>query len=186
MSESNATDSRDTQERLAQLEDQVRRLQDREDVIEALRRYPRGLDRHDSEILASAFHPDAHLRYGPDTFSDGPTKFVPWANAFHEETWNGHTHVMEVNSVEIDGDTAHTMSYVFFSLRRKDEDIVDLGCGRYIDRLERRDGVWRIAAREMLLEWRGTLVSEPKATDHTGGTWDNTDPFYQRPLEVEF
>ncbi len=186
MSESKSSDSKEVQERLDRLEEQLRRLQEREDIVECLRRYPRGLDRHDSDVLASAFHGDAHLRYGPNTFSDGPTTFVPWANAFHEESWNCHTHVMEVNNVEVDGDTAHTMSYVFFSLRRKDGTTVDLGCGRYIDRLERRNGAWRIAAREMVLEWQGTLEAAPKATDHAGGTWDRTDPSYQRPLKVEF
>jgi hypothetical protein len=172
--------------RLRQLENELARMRDREEIVECLHRYPRGLDRHDSDVLASVFHEDARLHYGPDAFIDGPTTFVPWANAFHDETWAAHTHLVDVNSVEVDGDVAHTHTYVFFSLRRKDGETIDVGCGRYIDRLERRGGQWKIAAREMLLEWRGTVDAAPPVPNHAGGTWDRTDPSYQRPLEVEF
>jgi hypothetical protein len=171
--------------RIQELEERLDRMQERQDVIDCLHRYPRGLDRHDSEVLASVFHEDADIRYGPDVFLRNVDEFVTWANAFHEDSYVRHVHLIEVNDVDIQGDVAHTETYVWFSLLREDRARLDVGAGRYIDRLERRNGQWKIAAREMLLEWKGTVDAAPEVPDHPGGRWDRLDPSYLRPLRIE-
>jgi hypothetical protein len=165
---------------------EIRHLLDRQAIVDCLHRYSRGLDRHDEELLASAFHPDALDHHGD--FLGPPDEFVPWANALHESEWTSHTHFLDVNAVEIDGDVAHSECYVLWALRRKDGDAVDLGGGRYIDRLERREGEWRIAARELVIDW---VCSAPSryfgqvAAASPGGTWDRSDPSYRRPFTLE-
>jgi hypothetical protein len=64
-------------------------------------------------------------------------------------------------------------------------------CGRYIDRLERRDGAWKIAVRRSTVELAFTadasLVQSPFFTDlgYLKGTRDRDDPSYTRPLTIE-
>jgi hypothetical protein len=60
-------------------------------------------------------------------FLGPPTEFVPWANALHEATWAGHTHLLSPGTIEVDGDVAHSECYVFWMLRRKDGTALDGG-----------------------------------------------------------
>ncbi len=166
------------------LEDKVQYLFDRQQILDCVIRYARGLDRHDEEVLASVFHEDAIDWH--DDFIGHPADFVPWANTMHEANWNAHTHMMSNNRVEIDGDVAHSETYVLFTLRRKDNTGIDWGGGRYIDRLERRAGEWKIARRQCLVEWYGQAegVNQSSMT-YPAGTWDHTDPSYRRPFDIE-
>jgi ketosteroid isomerase-like protein len=159
---------------------ELNRLSDRQAIVDCLTRYTRGLDRHDANILTSAYHADAIDHHDP--FVGSPAEFVPWANQFHEADYVAHTHAITNNSVEIDGDVAHSETYVQATMRRKDG-LLDIRGARYIDRLERRDGVWRIAAREVLVDWAST-TSGGVVQGHPTGTWDRSDVSYQRPLRV--
>jgi hypothetical protein len=166
---------------------ELQRLLDRQAIVDVVTRYSRGVDRHDEEILRTVYHPDALDHHG--AFTGDPDEFIPWANALHEENTSGHMHFVTNHTIELDGDTAHSETYVFFTLKRKDGSGVDLGGGRYIDRLERRDGEWRIAAREVLIDWTclaPTVVREDQSLVETfaSGTWDKTDASYRRPLIV--
>jgi hypothetical protein len=169
-----------------ELRREVQELRDREAIRDCLYRYSRGLDRHDSEILASAYHEDAIDHHGE--FLGTRDEFIPWAHAGHERKRVAHTHVIANPRIEIDGDVAHTESYVLFGLRCKDGIGVDLGGGRYIDRLERREGEWRIAAREHVVEWETRSVDllsaerDESVNRYPSGTWDREDPSYRRPF----
>ena len=76
---------------------------------------------------------------------------------------------------------------VVFASVEKDGKTVRLGGGRYIDRLDRRNGEWRIAVRQATIEWRcgpaSTHVS-PAPDHYPEGTWDKSDLSYLRPLEL--
>jgi hypothetical protein len=159
----------------------VQYLLDRLDIYDCLVRYVRGLDRHDAELIASAFWPDAQVNYGT-SFSGLRDEFVDWANEL--ESRNAyHQHHMTSQTVDIDGDVAHVESSVLYIVRTHDK-LERLGSGRYIDVLERRNGEWRIALREFLAEFGNTgtpslLVERP----WTGtGRWDREDLSYTRPL----
>ena len=164
---------------------QVLFLLDRLAIQDCVTRYARGLDRHDEEVLASAYHEDAIDHHGD--FTGSIDEFVAWANAGHEASYTAHTHFITNNRVEIDGDIAHSESYVLFVLKRRDGNGVDMGGGRYIDRLERRNGEWRIAVRELLVDWSCQAETGNQLVDTTvypSGTWDRSDPSYRRPFEL--
>ena len=63
--------------------------------------------------------------------------------------------------------------------------------GRYIDRLEKRDGEWRIAIRRSTVELVFTADASPLQSDldkqqgYPGGTRDRRDLSYVRPLTLE-
>ena len=163
-----------TQERLA-------RLLDKEDIREVLLHYTRGIDRHDVAIMARAYHADATDDHGE---YQGPASgFIDYANRTHAEGFFAHQHYIGNHTIDLDGDKARAETYFLASLRRNDGATMLCG-GRYIDRLERRDGTWAIAHRTSMIEWAGDLVN----SDFTGkfetdprAAWDQSDLSYQQP-----
>src|SRR5690606_31431683 len=110
------------------------------------------LDRHDDEMLRSVFHPDAVDNHG---FWVGPRDaFVEWANHECHNALHAHMHNITSHTCEIDGDVAHAESYVIFVHRFKDGKTVHVGGERYLDRLEKRGGEWRIVFRRLILDYR--------------------------------
>ncbi|MGH2849678.1 MAG: nuclear transport factor 2 family protein, partial [Solirubrobacteraceae bacterium] len=135
---------------MSDLEAQVQQLLDRQEIRDCVNRYARALDRHDDELLASVFHPDAIDNHGP--WVGGRTDFVKWANHECHSHLDAHMHHLTTHTCEIDGDMAHTETYVQFVHRYKDGKTVLVGGGRYLDRLERRGGEWRIAVRRLVMD----------------------------------
>ena len=136
--------------RLARLE----QLLDRQDILDCLVRFSRGMDRFDRKLFLSAFHSDAVISAG--AFVGGPVELYDWAVGMHEQGQSATHHNLLNHSCDIDGDTAHTETYYLFVGRNRDETNWVAG-GRYIDRLERRDGDWRIALRTNAIEWSGMV-----------------------------
>ncbi len=179
-SKDNTPEPDDLRAEVARLSAAVATLSDRQQILDCLTSYSRGLDRHDDEILTAVYHADAIDHHEP--FLGPPADFVPWANHFHEVDYVSHTHAIMNHTVDIDGDTAHTETYFQAVLWRKDG-LLDVRGGRYIDRLERREGVWRIAARQVLVDWAST-TGGAALRGHPTGTWDRRDVSYHRPLRV--
>jgi hypothetical protein len=163
----------------------VQLLLDRMAILDCINRYARGLDRHDDEMVASAYHEGAVDHHGD--FLGTPAEFIPWANELHAADWIAHHHHITNHTVDLDGDVAHAESYCIGAFQRREEPVVDMAGGRYIDRLERRDGEWKIVAREVVIEWvcaaDGT-ASRFSAAPYPDGTWDHTDLSYRRPLVI--
>lgn len=160
-------------------------LIDREEIRDATLRYTRGLDRHDTDLLVSAYHPDARDDHGG--FIGNREDFATVNNALHSRHWAAHQHHMTNQVIEIDGDMAHCETYVIVNLVREDGTI-DLAGSRYVDRLERRDGFWAITDRICVLEWAGELQKSsqiPPSEWFILGKWDRDDISYQRPLHAD-
>ncbi len=169
-------------ERLARLDN----LADRQDILDCLNRFCRGMDRFDQELFLSAFHSDATIAAG--VFVGGPTALYDWAKALHDQGQVATHHGLLNHNCEIQGSTAHTETYYMFVGRNRDDSNWIAG-GRYIDRLERRDGAWRIALRTNVIEWSGVLPTMPLPFSDVPDIYVNgapvrskDDPSYQRPL----
>jgi hypothetical protein len=163
----------------------LRALLDRQAIVDCLHRYTRGLDRHDDDLLLSAFHDDAVDDHGEGLFRGTPRELLAWANGLHEAVASAHHHLTTNIVVEIDGDVAHAESYVIVCLRQRDQPRVDVLGSRFADRLERRDGEWRIATRVALVEWGGMMELNPDFPPPGfvfSGRWDTSDASYVRPL----
>jgi ketosteroid isomerase-like protein len=170
------------------MEDQMRKklekLVDRQEIYDCIQRYARGADRFDAEMLASAYHDDALDDHGPYVgLGRGMAEY--WFPILGKQTISMERHLTS-HSVELDGDTAHAETYVFVALREADGGKVSLAGGRYVDRLERRDGEWRISARNTLVEWRAIVDDDTSAVEglFVGASRDRSDVSYMRPLEV--
>jgi hypothetical protein len=125
-------------------------------------RYCRACDRMDFELLRSCFHPDATTEYGffggsVDDFIAGARESLP---GFVATTHNTGNQIVEVN-----GDSAWAEHYTVATHRLAadtlgpERDFVT--AVRYIDRLECRDGDWRISRRVLVLDW---IRSDPVVT----------------------
>ena len=163
----------------------LQELSDRQEILDCLLRYCRGVDRFDRELVLSAYHPDAIDDHG--TFVGGPLAFVEWAFYYHREHQISQHHMIFNTSIELAGDVAHTETYwQFFGENRVKPNI--LAIGRYIDRFERRGGRWAIAARVCISECVNQIdeavIPEGRRTARTAhpSTRDRQDISYQRPL----
>lgn len=163
----------------------LQRLIDKDEIGEVIRRYTRGVDRHDDATIASAYHPDAVDDHGPYIgHRDG---LIDHVNSVHSANWVHHQHYVTNQTIDLDGDKAHSETYYFAVLKRADG-ICDVAGGRYADRLERRDGSWAIVERACLVEWRAELKPGQAGFDETlflQGRWDRDDISWHRPLSVE-
>jgi hypothetical protein len=188
---------------LEQLSAAVREIQDRQAIHDCLLRYCRGIDRLDRDIIMSAFHPDSLDEHGK--FVGNAAEFVDWAVGQHTASHLSTQHCILNHLCEIDGDVAHAETYfMFVSMNRRGAPL-NMNGGRYIDRFERRDGEWRIAARVCLRDWAG-LDKAPDMSDLSsmtstrnelsaemrafmngglGSKRDKTDPSYMRPLKLD-
>jgi len=164
----------------------VREQKDRADILQCLHRYTRGVDRHDRELMLSAYWPDAFDEHG--VAEGGAAEFVDWALGWHREYQTLHQHIIANHVLDLDGDTAHGETYyIFWGENRMGPPT--LAFGRYVDRFERRHGEWRIAHRVCVNEKAGLFMENrlPEAAEqllHKSGPSrrDKGDISYVRPL----
>lgn len=184
------------QSRLAALAPQVAALKDRREIFEAMKRYTRGADRHDKDLVRSAFWPEATISIDKpmtvDEYVDGEERLLAGYAA--------HQHHITGQTMDIQGDTAHVESYAITFLVPRDTRADTPGAatpghaltsakstvvsGRYLERWEKRNGEWKILVRNFVedLELRGDTV-DYCATRPCVGTWDRNDLSYMRPLQ---
>jgi hypothetical protein len=177
------------EDRIAQLEAKLQYLLDRQDILDCVTRNARGNDRFDVELVTSSYHPDGWHELGHSRIP-GP-EYGDHANASHGAICEVNLHNVTMQSVEIDGDVAHAESYVIGVFADKGGESSRMLAGRYIDRLEKRDGQWRIVLRrataEVIMEGKAILPNgkAPRGSGYLKGNRDRTDPSYQRPLTSE-
>ncbi|MEU7811947.1 nuclear transport factor 2 family protein [Pseudonocardia sp. NPDC049154] len=185
-----------------ELEQAIRELQDRQAIHDCLMAYSRGIDRLDRDLLLSVYHPDAIDDHG--VFVGGPEEFVDWAIAMHTKTHLSHQHCVLNYTIDLDDDVAHTETYYMFVGMNREGSPLAVSGGRYVDRLEKREGRWAIATRVCVRDW-APLDEVPKTLDAAAMTVvkglddatiarmrsgaqparDRSDVSYRRPLEVD-
>ncbi len=134
------------------ISEDLQALLDREAIRTCLARLARGEDRRDAGLIGASLWPDAVTDYG--VFSGGFDAYLAWVVPGAEAVTNTQ-HVLGQSFIEIDGTTAKVETHVLAYHR------IDIGqgagdsCigGRYLDRMEKREGAWRIAERVMLYDW---------------------------------
>ena len=159
----------------------VRYLKDRADILDCMNRYTRGADRLDQDMMLSAYHEDATDDRG--AFTGGPKARVKWLFDYLSSL-DHTTHHISNFTIDIDGDVAHCESYVITTLMPKGSQVATLGTARYIDRMERRKGEWRIAHREAVMDFMFTVPTAQMHPNVMTGMRDRSDRSYARPLEL--
>ena len=154
----------------------------KQEIYELCCRYMRGLDRHDSQLMLDQFWQDGWCEYG--FFNSSPADFIAFCmQALKEHVANQH--MIGNVLIELDGDQAY--GEVYFQAYHKvpaDTGFEDMIiAGRYRDRYECRDGVWKFAYRSEIVDWSRTQTTNDSYFDMApqcirGGRQD--DPIYRR------
>jgi ketosteroid isomerase-like protein len=185
-----------------ELERTVGELADRQAIRDCLMTYSRAIDRLDRKLLMSVYHEDAIDDHG--VFVGNREEFADWAIAMHTATHLSHQHCIFNFTCDLDGDVAHTETYYMFVGMNRAGTPMAMSGGRYIDRLEKRDGRWAIAARVCVRDW-APLEKIPEVMDPAAMTVvkdldertkqlmrtgaqprrDRKDVSYQRPLTID-
>jgi hypothetical protein len=174
---------------LRNLRRDVQYLRDRQAILDCIASHARGHDRHDTDLITAAYHRDGWDEHGK-AVNPGPA-YAAWINPVHAAGSRSHLHNVTTHSCEIDGDVAHAESYVLVGLLNHDGRTARFINGRYLDRLEKRDGTWRIAVRrstvELMISADAALLQNPIFTDqgYSRGTRDRRDLSYVRPLQID-
>jgi SnoaL-like domain len=148
----------------AAADDRIRALLDRQEIVEVLVRFCRGVDRLDPEMIRSCLHDDAIDDHG--MFRGGPEELAAYLVA-SGRSMVATVHYITNVTLRLDGDRAASEAYVTAMMRmpRSNGGEADhLVLGRYLDRFERRDGgPWLIAER--------TVVYDLTRIDPAGAQW---------------
>jgi ketosteroid isomerase-like protein len=188
------------------MDEAVQQLLDERDIRHVITTYARAIDRQDLPLLQSCYHPDAvnHNAVGRVTAREFAAQILPQMRALFSATMHHVTHT----NMEVKGNVAASESYyvawhltvggykeiVTFFGEPYAKDMQSQGklegghdfttCGRYLDRFEKRDGIWRIAERRVTVEWnaygplsKGTPESLYGRMPVTARR-DKTDPVY--------
>jgi hypothetical protein len=154
----------------------VEELYEREQIRTCLARYARGNDRTDRDLLRSVYHEVSWDDHGPVQCT-GPE--LADLAVFDAPSRLGTQHLLGQMMIELDGDTAYAETYFIahamttrpFLVTLEDHGPLESGSsgevgsvmvllGRYVDRLDKVDGAWRITVRKVLVDW-GNEMSGP-------------------------
>lgn len=152
-------------------------------ITEVLHSYCRGVDRLDEDLVRDIYHEDAFDDHG--YWSGRGHDFAPFVvNRLRQENaWT--THSITNALIEIRGNIAVSESQVMVHLKRRStaSGIVDVMGARYVDRFSKREGVWKIDERTVVLDWHkvenwaGQEAQIPLEL-FTTGQRDRTDAIY--------
>ena len=145
----------------------LRRLLDRQEIEDLLVRYARAVDRGDWDLLRSVYHPDAYDDHGG--YRGGVEGFIAYVTARHRDLEHSAHHLSNIYVEFVHDDCAvvetHCQAFQRFGPGPQrmlafgdDPQIVAPGSAgasiravlRYVDRVERRGGVWAIAHRTVV------------------------------------
>jgi len=171
---------------LANLRETVRGLKDRQDILDCIQRECRARDRQDVNQIESCWWPDGIDEHGP-VITAAPD-YAARANKGHGMMFHMTSHNITNHLCEIIGDTAHCESYVIGGLCWLKEVKTSIAFGRYLDRLEKRNGEWRMLVRKCTIEMTAdadpSWVHSKAIQGFLKARWDGQDPSYDRPFEA--
>lgn len=156
-------------------------VSDRMAVLDVLHRHCRGLDRNEPELLKGCYWPESTVDYG--SFKGPAHSFADLIGPALAQAYELTRHSISNTLVELSGDTAVAESYVhaghLFIGGQKEM------CfnGRYLDRLERRQGHWCIIHRQVVMDWSRTQNLEDERNSEAfanlaKGRSDRQDPLH--------
>lgn len=138
----------------------LEQMADRLAIEDVLNKHCRGVDRASEADLKSAYWPEAEVAYG--SFNGNAHEFcamLPTGIRQYVATSHRVTNIM----IDIKGPDAVVESYVtayHYRASTNDSDDTELTyIGRYIDHMQKRDDVWKIMMRHVVMDWNQNLTS---------------------------
>lgn len=174
------------------LSQELKSFLEREQIRDCIARLARGEDRRDAGLISGCYWPDSTTDYGVfvGTFAEYLAWVVPGSPAIPVTQHVLGQSVIDLHSGEARVET-HVTSYHRLVMGSEERDTV-IG-GRYLDRIEKRNGEWRIAQRTMLydwfqdfgasIDWSKGVMGMPFSAEHYSGraVGDYSEIFFGKP-----
>ena len=155
---------------------------DHHEIRKLLAEYCHGCDRVDTARMAGVYAEDSWDDHGPNKCDGGEFARLMTSDLAANRTLCSHQ--LGQSLITVDGDRAGVETYFIATVRNRpgdDGDVLHQLGGRYVDKLVRIDGAWRIRERICVREWS---ISQPIAADWLAGAGfvasahGPTDPAY--------
>ena len=151
-------------------------------IHDVLTKHSRGVDRADASLLKSAYWPDAEVAYGG---FNGPAHQFCEALPTGIKKYAATQHRVTNISIDFNGDDAVVESYVtaYHYSANDTADTEMTYIGRYIDHLQRREDIWKIQFRRVVMDWNQNaeataILSGPPFEGLARGARAPEDPLY--------
>ena len=153
-------------------------------IFDVLAQHSRGVDRADEAILKSAYWPDATVEYGG--FNGNAHEFCAMLPRSIRHFARTH-HAISNTAIAIDGAVARVETYVVanhYLAGTGGADTEMAFYGRYLDRMECREQVWKILHRRVVMDWNQNVAATavlagPPFAGLARGDRAPADPLYE-------
>jgi len=134
-------------------EQRLSALLDKQEITELVHAYCNAADRHDHEKMRSLYHADATDDHG-SFFKGLAMDFIDRLPEIQAPMEILHHNVTTLN-IALDGDYAEGEVYIlaFHKVRTESGSLDLLIGGRYFDKYEKREGVWKFSHRAVVADW---------------------------------
>jgi hypothetical protein len=148
------------------MEPRLRALLDKQEITELVHSYCSAADRRDHDKLRALYHEDATDDHGA-FFKGLAMDFIDSLPAIQAPMQILHHNITTVN-IALDGDYAEGEIYVLaFHQVQTDTDPMDLLIGgRYLDKYEKRNGLWKFSHRVVVTDWSQVNSPSTVCLDH--------------------
>ena len=150
------------------LDPRLQDMLDHHEIRQLLATYCHGCDRGDEVEMAGTYAADSWDDHGPRKMEGRRFSIETVEESLR--TTKVVSHLLGQSLIKVDGDTAGSETYfvatVIYPGRNGTADMLNQLGGRYVDRLVRQDGQWRIQERICVREWS---ASHPLERDWLAG-----------------
>jgi len=132
--------------------DKIQLMLDKHELHELVLTYCRAIDRQDFALVRTLYHDDAIDDHG-DMFKGSPDDYVAWLPTIMAN-WDATVHSLSNTLFAVEGDKANGELYVVAYHRTLGPNAKEIVVGgRYLDRYEKRGGVWKFMHRSLAMDW---------------------------------
>ena len=139
------------------MDDRLREMLDHHEIRTLLAEYCHGCDRHDYQRMADTYADESWDDHG--MYKMPGKEFAVTAVTANLKDANMLMHHLGQSLIRVDGDQAGSDTYFLASVSSTEDgkEVINQIAGRYVDRLERQDGSWKIRERITVREWSISL-----------------------------
>ncbi len=171
----------DVAQELKAIREELDGLKSREEIREVLNNMARAADRADAQMQASSFHPGGTDYRG--VVSGDHMNCVDTLEKW-DVTQSRHC-IQNISFNFLDKDTCQTETYVdayhFWEAEKEGEGLFEFIQARYLDRFERRGGVWKIVRRMTVWDECWQEPEKPSWLRNVAGAYVKDNAFFLRP-----
>jgi len=140
-------------------------LADRVAIQDVLHLHCRGLDRLDKDTIQCTYWPEAEVDYG--SYKGSAHVFADLVVGTLGQSYELTRHCLSNTLVDLRGNNARSESSVHAAHLLPGAQEEMLFYGRYLDRLEKRNGRWKILHRQVVMDWSKRLSVQDERSGET-------------------